>query len=168
MSVYSSNNSLVLATINSSLPAFSGNGVTYKDIAKMFLSSGWTSVAGNTYQEGVRLSDKFVVKYNIGHGYMYTFLNGINLYGFDGKKLKLIASRCFNCYVWNDRDVKDETVRLLSKFFEDQCRAHGCLPSDRGYITRIATQFVDEAIRRTEAIGNYALASSGSSTKMLR
>ena len=56
-------NSLVHATAKSSLPSFAANGVSYNDIAKMFLTPGWKSEAGNVYQEGLRVSDKIAVTY---------------------------------------------------------------------------------------------------------
>lgn len=165
---YNFNNSLVLSTINSSLPVFAGNGVTYNDLAKMFLTQGWTSDAGNTYQEGMRLSDKFVVKYNIGHGYYYTFLNGVNIYGYDGDKLRLIISdNSYNGCIWSEGNVKHETVRLLTKFFEDQCRINNCFaPSD--YLKEIAARFVDDTIKATEAIGNQTLVSGNNLSGLLR
>ena len=71
------NNALIVAA-KSALPSL-GNNVTYNDAAKMFLSSGYTSQAGNTYQEGVRLSRYIAVDYSIGHGYCRSFLNGVRL-----------------------------------------------------------------------------------------
>lgn len=159
-------NSLVLATINSALPAFAGGGVSYNDIARMFLTMGWTSLAGNTYLEGMRYSDKIVLKYNIGQGYYYTFLNGISIYAFDGRELKLIASRSYYCCVMSDRFANDEASDLLSEFFENQCRANG-LRVDRSYVADVARRFVSEAIKHTEAVGNYVLASSDQNAKML-
>lgn len=65
------NNALIVAA-KSALPSL-GNNVTYNDAAKMFLSAGYTSQAGNTYQEGVRLSRYIAVDYSIGHGYCRSF-----------------------------------------------------------------------------------------------
>ena len=58
------NNSLIVAA-KSALPSLANN-VTYNDAAKMFLSPEYTSAAGNTYQEGVRLSRFLAVDYSIG------------------------------------------------------------------------------------------------------
>ena len=66
-------NSLVLATVKSKFPSFNGTGITYNDVSRMFLTPAWVSNAGNAYQEGLRLSDKIAVTYNIGHGYAHTF-----------------------------------------------------------------------------------------------
>lgn len=159
---------LMISKLNTVLPSIANGAATYNDIAKMFLSQGWQSLSGNVYQEGIRLSDKIVVKYNIGHGYCRTFLNGVNIYGFDGEKMRLLVSdNSYYCCYWSEEVVKEETVRLLSSFFEGYCRANGCYDENRSVIREIAQQFVAETIRSTEAIGNMALVSSGSQTKAL-
>ena len=79
-------NSLIVAA-KSALPSL-GNNVTYNDAAKMFLSPGYTSAAGNTYQEGLRLSRYLAVDYSIGHGWCHSFLNGVRLYIWDNNKPK--------------------------------------------------------------------------------
>lgn len=159
---------LVISKLSTILPSIANGNATYNDIAKMFLTQGWQSMAGNVYQEGMRLSDKIVVKYNIGHGYCHTFLNGVNIYGFDGTQMRLLVSdNSYNCCYWSEGVVKGETVRLLEKFFEGYCRANGCYDENRQAIREIAAQFVDETIRSTEAIGNMAPASAGSEIKAL-
>lgn len=159
---------LTLSTINSILPSISNGEATYNDVAKMILGAGWQSQAGNVYQEGVRISDKIVVKYNIGHGFCYSFLNGVNIYGFDGKGMRLLASdNSYYCCYWSEQTVKNETVRLLSNFFEDYCRANGCLENNRNSIRQIATQFVEETVKATEAVGNRFLASGQAGTKAI-
>lgn len=104
-------NSLVLSTVKSKLPSFNGTGIIYNDVARMFLTPAWVSNAGNAYQEGLRISDKIAVTYNIGHGYAHTFLNGIRLFRYEGGKTMLIGERNFNNYWWNERDVNSEEVK---------------------------------------------------------
>lgn len=123
--------SLVLAAAKSSLPSFTANCVTYNDIAKMFLTPGWASTAGNVYQEGLRISDKIAVTYNIGHGYAHTFLNGIRIFRYKEGKTILIGERHFFNYWWSDKGVNDETVTLLAEYIQSQCRVLGLGEPDR-------------------------------------
>lgn len=146
-------NSLVLATAKSSLPSFAANDVKYNDIARMFLTPGWTSGAGNMYQEGLRVSDKIAVTYNIGHGYAHTFLNGIRIFRYEKGKTVLIGERYFNNYWWSDREVNGETVNLLAEYLQSQCKVLGVGEPDKGYVKRVAEGFVNETIKGTKLLG---------------
>lgn len=86
------NSNALITAVKSALPSL-GNNITYNQVAKMFLTPGYTSAAGNTYQEGLRLSKYLAINFSIGHGYYYTFLNGIRLYIWDGQKPKLVKER---------------------------------------------------------------------------
>lgn len=159
---------LMISKLSTLLPSIANGNATYNDVARMFLSQGWQSIAGNVYQEGLRLSDKIVVKYNIGHGYCRSFLNGVNIYGFDGEKMRLLVSdNSYYCCYWSESVVRQETVRLLSSFFEGYCMANGCYAENKSAIREIAEQFVNETIRSTEAIGNMVLASADSRQKAI-
>ena len=146
-------NSLVLSTAKSFLPAFNENGVTYNDIAKMFLTPAWCSAAGNAYQEGLRLSDKIAVTYSIGHGYAYTFLNGIRIFRYENGKPVLLNERYYSNVCWSEWTVNYETVDLLAESLESQCKVLGLGTPDREYVRKVASTFVDETIRGTKLLG---------------
>ncbi len=146
-------NSLILSTVKSFLPAFNANGVTYNDIAKMFLTPAWCSQAGNAYQEGLRISNKISVTYNIGHGYAYTFLNGIRIFRYENDKPALIGERSYYNYRWTDYDVNRETVNLLTDCLESQCKILGLGTPDKSYVRQVAETFVDETIEGTKLLG---------------
>ena len=76
-----------------SLPALSGESITYNAAKNVFLTLGYTSAAGNMYYKAVRLSNRLVVYYELGQGYIHTFLNGIKLFAWDGQKAQLIAQK---------------------------------------------------------------------------
>ena len=90
-------NSSLNSLVCQALPALSGSSVTYNAERNMYLTQGYTSAAGNTYFQGIHLSNRLAIVLDIGIGYAHTFLNGIKLYCFDGKDKKLIASRFFDC-----------------------------------------------------------------------
>ena len=73
-------NSTSLQTIVAkSLPALSGESLTYNAAKNVFLTLGYTSTAGNMYYKAIRFSEKLAVFYHIGQGYARTFLNGTSL-----------------------------------------------------------------------------------------
>lgn len=146
-------NALVLSTAKSFLPAFNANGVTYNDIAKMFITPAWCSIAGNAYQQGLRLSDKIAVTYNIGHGHTHTFLNGIRIFRYENGKTVLIGERYFDCCKWSDCRVNSETVNLLTDCLESQCKVLGFGTPDKDYVRQVAATFVDETVKGTKLLG---------------
>lgn len=89
------------------LPAHSGATVTYYAERNVYLTTGYTSLAGNTYFKAIRLSNRLAVyyNYNIGIGYCRTFLNGITLFAFNGTKSEFIGQKAFNCHFFNEQDV---------------------------------------------------------------
>ena len=108
--------------VNHSLPALSGSGVTYNAASNMFLTSGYTSAAGNTYYQGIQLSNRLVIVLDIGQGYAYTFLNGLKLYCFDGRQKKLIGSRFYHCCCLCSSFVQSEATEILTEFLLSQAR----------------------------------------------
>lgn len=70
------------------LPALSGSSLSYNAEKNVFLTLGYTSLAGNTYYRAICLSNRLAVYYHIGEGYARTFLNGITLFCWDGQKSK--------------------------------------------------------------------------------
>ena len=68
------------------LPALSGSSLTYNPEKNVYLTLGYTSAAGNTYYRAIRFSKRLAVYYHIGEGYAHTFLNGITLFCWDGRK----------------------------------------------------------------------------------
>ena len=144
-------NALVLAA-KSALPSL-GNNVTYNQAANMFLSAGYTSAAGNTYQQGLRLSKYLAVDFSIGHGYYYTFLNGIRLYVWDGNKPKLVEQKFFSCYVWSEAAAKSEVVGMLKDYLRSSCRMLGLGNPTDSQLQQLSETLVGETTRATQLIG---------------
>jgi hypothetical protein len=144
--------SLVLSSLKASLPAFAQGNVTYNDCAKMFLTQGWASAAGNVYQEGLRVSRNLVVTYGIGHGYCHSFLNSIRIYRFEQNRPVLATERYFYNFWWSDYDVKTATVNLLTDFLESQCKVLGLDSPGREAVRQLAGGFVNETIAGTKLL----------------
>ncbi|MGL5980124.1 MAG: hypothetical protein ACRCZY_04455 [Phocaeicola sp.] len=111
--------------IEHALPALAANGVTYNENKNIFLTNGYTSQAGNTYFQGIRLSNRLIISYNIGQGYCHSFLNGITIYGYDGSKKRLISSRSFNCRIFNEAFATDQCKEIVSEYIKSQVKLTG-------------------------------------------
>ena len=135
---------------NKTLPAMSGEQVTYNAAKNVFLSQGYTSAAGNMYYKAVRLSNRLVVYYDLGQGYIHTFLNGIKLYCFDGPKAILIAQKYWggcDYRIFNEQFAKEQSILMLKSFLAGQLKAQGALVSDQD-LTSFARSMVEETQRR--------------------
>ena len=110
------------SAIEQILPALSGSNVTYNKERNIFLSDGYTSAAGNTYFQGIRLSDRIIINYDFGQGYAWLFLNGIRIYGYDGRDKRLIASRSYYSCGFNESFAKNECVEMIKEYLVSQMK----------------------------------------------
>lgn len=111
--------------VESSLPALSGSAVTYNADKNILLTEGYTSAAGNTYFQGIRLSDRIIINYSFGQGYYYLFLNGIQIYGYNGTEKRLIASRSYFCQCFGENFAKRECIEMLREYMQGQMKLLG-------------------------------------------
>jgi len=91
--------------------------LAYLKSDNMLITRGYTSCAGNTYQEGFRFSKSIAIKTHIGHGYKHTFLNGIELYSADGNR-KLLAYKSYHCCFYSEISVAHQAIMLLTEYLK--------------------------------------------------
>ena len=143
-------NTALQAIASKAMPALSGEQVTYNAAKNVFLSQGYTSAAGNMYYKAIRLSNRLVVYYDLGQGYIHTFLNGIKLFAFDGTKATLIAQKYWGGSDWRKFDeyfAKEQSILMLKGFLEGQLRLHGAHVSDQE-LACFARSMVEETQRK--------------------
>jgi hypothetical protein len=120
------NNNNLLAIADTAMPAvFQNMELTYNAAKNVFLTHGYTSLAGNTYYQGIRFSDRIIITQQIGEGYFYTFLNGIRIFGFNGKEATLIAEKSYYCCVYNENFLKSESENLIREYLKSQAELMG-------------------------------------------
>ena len=143
-------NTALQAIASKALPALSGEQVTYNAAKNVFLSQGYTSAAGNMYYKAIRLSNRLIVYYDLGQGYIHTFLNGIKLFAFDGTKATLIAQKYWGGSDWRKFDeyfAKEQSILMLKGFLEGQLRLHGAHVSDQE-LACFARNMIEETQRK--------------------
>ncbi len=137
--------------VDTALPALSGSAVTYNRQNNIFLTDGYTSAAGNTYYQGIRLSDRIIVKLDIGEGYAHTFLNGVQVFGYNGRDKKLIGSRSFNSYFYSDYNAKKEAIGIVINYMKGQTKMLGATV-DNGQIEKFSERLVEDTYNQTKCL----------------
>ena len=143
-------NTALQTIVAKNLPALSGESITYNAAKNIFLTQGYTSVAGNMYYKAIRISDRLAVYYDLGQGYKYTFLNGIKLFCWDGQKAKVIAQKYWGGYdyrVFNEQFAKEQSILMLSNFLAGQLKAQGAQVSNQE-IFSFAYKMIEETQRK--------------------
>ena len=148
-------NKLALA-VKSALPMLSGD-ITYNQAAKMFLTPGYMSLAGNVYQQGVRLSRRMAVKFSIGHGYYHTFLNGIQVYIWDGGKPKMVAHRCYSNFWWSESEAQRELKSVVKSYLLNESKLLGVHGISEADFNRLSDDLVGETRQTTALIGSQII-----------
>lgn len=128
-------NTALQTVVAKSLPALSGESLTYNAAKNVYLTLGYTSAAGNMYYKAIRFSEKLAVFYHIGQGYARTFLNGITLFCWDGTKAKIIGQKFWGgCGNWRDFSeffAKEQSILMLKDFLTGQLKLQGAHVSDQ-------------------------------------
>jgi hypothetical protein len=133
-----------------SLPALSGESLTYNAAKNVYLTLGYTSAAGNMYYKAIRFSEKLAVFYHIGQGYARTFLNGITLFCWDGTKAKIIGQKFWGGYDWRDFSeyfAKEQSILMLRDFLTSQAKLQGAHVSDQDVMAYSRT-LIEETQRK--------------------
>lgn len=134
------------SVVERALPALSGSRVTYNAKDNIYLSEAYTSnMGGNTYFQGIRLSNRIIIAYSIGIGYAHTFLNGIRIYGFNGSEKKLIASRDLDCCFFTEGRAKTMCIDMIEEYIEGQAKLANTY-INKSDVTDFSSKLVEEAI----------------------
>ena len=109
--------------LDSVLPTFGNtkdNTPIYDEAQKMFISSPYTSAAGHSYYKGLRFTDRIVMIEKIGTYYNWTYIDGVELYAFNGTEKVLIAKKQFEKEFYNMEQIKREVKQMLFDYFRSQ------------------------------------------------
>jgi len=143
-------NAALQAIVTKSLPALSGEQVTYKAAKNVFLTVGYTSAAGNMYYRAIRFSNRLAVYYDLGQGYKYTFLNGIKLFCWDGQKARVIAQKYWggcDYRIFNEQFAKEQSILMLKNYLASQLKIQGAHVSDQEMLV-FARNMIEETQRK--------------------
>lgn len=139
-------NQNLVKVVEHALPALSGSKVHYDAGRNMICTSSYTSTAGNTYYQGIRLSDRLIINVDLGEGYAYTFMNGLKLYCFDGQDQRLIGCRSYRSTQYTEYRASCDSEEILYNYLKSQSGMIGASVRDN-QLHEFANKMVAEAMR---------------------
>ena len=83
---------------------------------KMFILDEYESAGGNRYYRGIRFCDRIVIVEKVGLYHTWTYIDGIELYAFNGKRLEQIQKRDYDKVYRNEEFVRAESVNMVKDF----------------------------------------------------
>lgn len=110
---------------DSMLPAFGNQGnnlPVWNEGQKMFISSEYESAAGNRYYKGLRFCEQLAVVETVGLYHTWTYIDGIEIYSFDGKRPKLVGKRQYEKEFYKTDFIKEQTQQMLMEYFRGQIK----------------------------------------------
>lgn len=137
----------IVKFIDETLPIGNINsGIRYNENQNVFLTPGYTSIAGNTYFNGIRLSDRIIIKTDRGIGYKHQFLNGITIYSFKNKEIKMIASRSYSDVAYSENRVKDIAKEIVIEELKKEAQKNELVYEDQ-WLNEFVLLLVDDAYK---------------------
>lgn len=111
--------------IESILPTFgqprTANTPIWNEAMHMFIINEHESAAGNRSYDGIRIADRFVIIEHIGHYHSFTYINGVEIYAFDGSSRQLIAKDQLDTY-YNKELIRATTEKMLKDYIASQMK----------------------------------------------
>lgn len=143
-------NTAIQTIVAKSLPALSGESLTYNAAKNVYLTPGFTCLSGNMYYRAIRFSEKLAVFYHIGQGYARTFLNGITLFCWDGTKAKIIGQKFWGGCDWRDFSeyfAKEQSILMLKDYLTAQAKMQGAYVSEQDVLS-YSRSLIEETQRK--------------------
>lgn len=92
---------------------------------KMYICDEYESAAGHRYYKGIRFCENLVIVETLGNYYSFTYIDGIEIYAFDGRERCLIG-KCKYDKVFYDQDfIKSETKKMVEQYILGQMKLGG-------------------------------------------
>ena len=109
---------------------------------KMFICDEYESAKGNLYYKGVRFCDKVAIVEKVCLFHNWTYIDSIELYAFNGKKLEIIQKRDYEKVYRSEAFVRSETEEMLKDYLWATLKVQRCsLPESE--VAKQAKSLVD-------------------------
>ena len=83
---------------------------------KMFICDEYESGNGHRYYRGIRFCDRVVILEKVGLFHNWTYIDGIELYAFNGKKLELIQKKDYDKVFRNEEFIRTESQNMVKDY----------------------------------------------------
>ncbi len=112
------------------LPQFGNpreNIPVYSDSQKMFVSSHYTSAAGNMYFKGLRFTDRIVMVEKVGLYKNFSYIDSVEVYAFDGEEKVLIGKVDYDKVFYNTERIKEDTKAIIKSYLKNSAEVAGAI-----------------------------------------
>lgn len=116
------------------LPTFGNARVclpTWDNGQKMFIVNEYESANGNRYYTGIRFCDRVVIVERVGLYHNWTYIDGIELYAFNGEKLELVQKRTYEKVYRKESFVRQESEVMIEEYMNGMLKmTRSSLPAE--------------------------------------
>ncbi len=113
---------------NSILPTYGNSRIqipVWDEGQKMFICDEYESANRHRYYKGIRFCDRIVVVEKVGLFHNWTYIDGIEIYAFNGKRLELVQKKDYTKTFRNEEFIRQETETLLRSFLDGVIKLQG-------------------------------------------
>ena len=119
---------------DSILPTFGSPRVqmpVWDDSQKMFIFDEYESGSGNHYYRGIRFCDRIVIMEKVGMYHSWTYIDGIELYAFNGQKMELIQKRDYDKVFRSEDFIRQESEQMVKDYLTGVMKTQRvCIPAE--------------------------------------
>lgn len=91
---------------------------------KMFIFDEHESQNGNHYFRGIRFCDRIAIVEKVGMFHSWTYLDGLEVYAFNGRKMQLIQKRDYPDKVFHNAEkIRKDTEEMVTDFLKGMLKA---------------------------------------------
>ena len=139
------NNAISKNLLDNILPTFGNPRVNipvWDNSQRMFICEEYESASGNYYYSGVRFCDRLVIREKVGLFHNWTYIDSLELYAFNGKKMELVQKRDYDKEFRNEEFIRQESLEILKDFLTAVLKAQGS-PIDPEAVETRAKEIVE-------------------------
>lgn len=118
---------------DSILPAYGNPRVqvpAWDEGQKMFICDEYESASGHRYYKGVRFCDRIAIVEKVGLYHTWTYIDGIEIYAFNGKRMELVQKRDYEKAFRSEEFVRKESAAMVANYFRGVLKVQRCTVSD--------------------------------------
>jgi len=82
----------------------------------MFICDEYESGNGHRYYLSIRFCDRIVIVEKVGLYHSWTYIDGIELYAFNGQKMELIQKRDYDKVFRNEGFIRQESEQMVKEY----------------------------------------------------
>lgn len=98
---------------------------------KMFICDEYESANGNRYYRGIRFCERVVIVEKVGLFHNWTYIDNIELYAFNGKKLELFQKRDYDKVYRNEQFIRTKSENMVKDYLAGILKAqHTSIPAE--------------------------------------